>query len=355
MGQHDTTTEYGLILAGGLALGAYQQGALEVLLAEERLTLRAIAGTSVGAFNGAIVAGNRPERQLERLRSFWSQCALDPLLANWAFPAGAWTPGRLGKPFDWLATIESRLAGSPGLFRLRTPLEPHPSGVPSLYETGPAVATLRAHIDFDLLNAGPVRFCCATTDTQTGRCVVFDTAAGDRIELDHLLASGGLMPSFAPQPIDGRLLGDGGFTANAPLEPFLASQRRGETLPLYVLVDLFSGEAPAPRTLEVSAGRSVDMNYAGQTLMRLEAIMRERALELRVPGGGDRPGSDLVALAYQPLPHDPGPEKMFDFARRTIEARAERGREDARAALRLVPAELGAAGLRVHHLSPDRD
>lgn len=62
--------DYGLILAGGLALGAYQRGCIDHLLGQPDLTLRAITGLSIGAINGAIVAGNPPERRAERLASF---------------------------------------------------------------------------------------------------------------------------------------------------------------------------------------------------------------------------------------------------------------------------------------------
>jgi len=345
--------EYGLILAGGLALGAYQSGALGAVLAQERLALRAIAGASIGAINGAIVAGNAPEKRLDKLESFWRQAAIDPLLQSWFGPVAAMGGGRAGHLLDWTAAIESRIAGSPALFRMRMPFEPDASGTPSLYESSRARETMLSHIDFDMLNAGPLRYCCTTTDIETGECVVFDTAAGDRIEVEHLLASSGLLPSFAPQRIGNRLLGDGGFSANAPLEPFLASDRMGDSLPLYLLIDLFSPLAAQPRTLEACVERAVDLKYACQTQMRLEALVRERGLEQRL-SGGEGPGSDLVHFAYQPLATDPGPEKPFDFARDTLAARAAQGREDALKALEQVPGELGGAGLRVHRLLPER-
>ena len=54
--------------------------------------------------------------------------------------------------------------------------------------------------------------------------VIFDTANGERIELDHLMATCGFLPEFAPVEIGGRLLGDGGFSANAPIEPVLLDE-----------------------------------------------------------------------------------------------------------------------------------
>src|SRR5262245_26998870 len=60
-----------LVLQGGGALGAYQAGVYEALH-EARLWPDSVAGVSIGGINGAIIAGNRPERRLERLREFWN-------------------------------------------------------------------------------------------------------------------------------------------------------------------------------------------------------------------------------------------------------------------------------------------
>src|SRR5437660_2646970 len=59
-----------LVLQGGGALGAYQAGVYEAL-SEERLEPDWIAGISVGAINGAIIAGNAPNARVDRLREFW--------------------------------------------------------------------------------------------------------------------------------------------------------------------------------------------------------------------------------------------------------------------------------------------
>lgn len=50
----DLTKEYGLVLEGGGARGAYQIGAWKALV-EEGVKINAVAGTSVGALNGALV------------------------------------------------------------------------------------------------------------------------------------------------------------------------------------------------------------------------------------------------------------------------------------------------------------
>ena len=59
-----------LVLQGGGALGSYQGGVYEAL---DKFGFRPgwIAGISIGAINGALIAGNPPERATERVREFW--------------------------------------------------------------------------------------------------------------------------------------------------------------------------------------------------------------------------------------------------------------------------------------------
>src|SRR3954471_16661415 len=59
-----------LLLQGGGALGAYHGGVYEGL-AEAGMVPTWVVGISIGAINAAILAGNPPERRLERLRGFW--------------------------------------------------------------------------------------------------------------------------------------------------------------------------------------------------------------------------------------------------------------------------------------------
>lgn len=60
-----------LVLQGGGALGAYQGGVYEAL-AEADIHPDWIAGISIGAINGAIIAGNAPKDRVDRLREFWT-------------------------------------------------------------------------------------------------------------------------------------------------------------------------------------------------------------------------------------------------------------------------------------------
>src|SRR5215472_12518630 len=67
-----------LLLQGGGALGAYQAGVYEALH-EANLDPDWVAGISIGAVNAALIAGNLPERRVEKLREFWEAVSTSPL------------------------------------------------------------------------------------------------------------------------------------------------------------------------------------------------------------------------------------------------------------------------------------
>src|ERR1700722_3558102 len=66
-----------LLLQGGGALGAYQGGVYQAL-SEAKLEPSWVAGISIGAINSAIIAGNPPEKRVDRLRQFWETISAPP-------------------------------------------------------------------------------------------------------------------------------------------------------------------------------------------------------------------------------------------------------------------------------------
>jgi NTE family protein len=338
-----------LILGGGLGLGAYQAGVVAALERSGRLELEAVGGSSIGAINAAILAGNAPEQRVRQLEAFWRSVEAEVAPAPLVDPFGLARSGPVRRALNWTNVSGAHLVGAPALF------SPALGGLvdgdaPALYSTRPLLDRFAERIDFDRLNGGPLRYVLAATDVESGATAVFDTARGDRITPDHLLASGGLLPSFPAVRIDGRLLADGGFSANAPLEPFLSSERPRPSSPLCVVADLFSPDGPAPRTLEDAAHRANDLKYACQTRLRLQGLQRERALEARLAGRDADGGVDLLYLSYRAEADEAGPEKPFDLSSATLADRRRAGEADAQAALaRLDELSLpGSPGLRVH-------
>ncbi|SFR75785.1 patatin-like phospholipase family protein [Sphingomonas jatrophae] len=337
-----------LILGGGLALGAYHAGAVRTLLADETLDIQAIGGASIGAIMAALIAGTPPDDRIAALDAFWATVGRET--GNSFLPSA----GGVRHLANWGSALTSRTAGVANMFRPRWPGEREEDGpCPALYSNEPLRRLLADRIDFARLNSAGPRLCISTTDVLAGEVVLFDTAAGDVIALEHVLASGALMPAFSPMQVGERLLADGGFAANAPLEPFLASDRIQPSTPLVILVDLFSPDDAAPTSLEASLARSQDLLFAMQTRLRLEALVRERALEARI--APEVAGTDLFHISYRPLPHEAGSEKAYDLSRATLRDRQAVGTRDAARLLRRM-CDVGLsseAGLRVHRIGHD--
>jgi NTE family protein len=226
-----------LVLAGGNALGAFEAGAHQALH-DQGLRPDWVVGTSIGAVNGAIIAGNPPERRQEALWEFWSKAA-------WPMAGGA-------SADDGLVQLVQRLAGQlqTASFGNRAMFVPNPGGmvVPEasalgLYDLSPLRGTLESLIDFDFLNEGSVRLTVVAVDLETGDEVLFDTRA-DRIGPEHIMASNALIPDFKPVEIGGCLLGDGGLASNLPLD---VVRREPEEDRLCIAIELFSSEGNGAR------------------------------------------------------------------------------------------------------------
>lgn len=324
-----------LVFAGGLGLGAYHLGALEALIGGGVEPV-AVAGSSIGAVTAAIVAGNPPGQALAQLDRFWAEAA--------GGASDLWQPpGRHLRA--WTAAAGARLAGAPGLFRPRPWLEAAFGPDPALYDHRELAGTLTRLADFERLNAGGVRCCIGTTDLETGQAVLFDTAAGDRIAPEHVVASGALPPNFPAVIVEGRVLGDGGLSCNLPFEPLLATGGgHPPPPPLVILLDLFAPDATPPRSLEAAAARAVEVQFAAQTAVRLAGVARERALAARL-GGADP--VDVLWLSYRASSHEAGPERQFDFSAETLRERRAAGAADAAEALARLDALPAPDGLRI--------
>ena len=74
-------------MAASGALGAYQAGVFEALH-EAGIEPDWVIGTSIGAINAALIAGNAPADRLARLRAFWDRVAHNPVLESWASMTG---------------------------------------------------------------------------------------------------------------------------------------------------------------------------------------------------------------------------------------------------------------------------
>ena len=165
-----------LILQGGGALGAYQGGVYQAL-AEANLHPDWVAGISIGAINSALIAGNPPQKRVERLREFWETVSAPPFgMPYIAALEGRdeFTHGVINQVRSWGALV----GGAPGFFQPRVP-PPflYPNGAPealSYYDVAPLgdAGTFGGfrpdqHGRDAILVSAPSMFALATSSTST--------------------------------------------------------------------------------------------------------------------------------------------------------------------------------------------
>lgn len=361
-----------LVLQGGGALGAYQAGVYQAM-DEAGLTPEWVAGTSIGAINGAIIAGNAPGERLARLRRFWRAVA----------QPGFWGES-LGHPgarqwFSWVAAMQAVVAGQPSFFRprLAPPIaSPSPEGArgASYYDTSALARLLREVVDFDCLNGGQVRYSLGAVHVKTGRLRYFDTRF-QAIGPQHVMASGALPPGFPAVEVDGELWWDGGIYSNTPIEVVLDDHPRTSTL--CFMVDLFNPRGPEPRSIPEVEVRHKDILYATRSHDHVEQFARIHTLrhalsELaerlpesaradpqirRLAGMGCRSTMEIVHLGYGSRSWELT-TKDVDFSTRAIDERWEKGYRDAMAVIARAPwlaPPPAHAGVVIHDAVSDDD
>ena len=267
-----------LVLQGGGALGAYQAGVYQSLH-EHDLAPDWIVGTSIGAVNAALIAGNRKEERLARVRSFWERVS-HPDRVDMARVSDSQRRSNIT-----FSTIDAVFHGVPGFFTPR-PFNSFAFGLPvapeaaSFYDTTELRDTLAELVDFDYLNSADcMRLTVNAVNVATGQLTHFDSRAM-RIEPDHVRASGSLPPAFPPVRIDGQLYWDGGLYSNTPLESVLGAMPEGDVL--CFMVDLWSAHGPEPYTLDQVQTRQKDVTYASRSTRHIADYAKMHRLQYKL-------------------------------------------------------------------------
>lgn len=239
-----------LILQGGGALGAFECGVVRAL-GEHGIAPDIVAGISIGALNGAIIAGN-PHNAAASLYAFWHELQIT-------------TPRIPSEPVRHAMTALRVLHfGVPKFFRPKwfTPLNDawfSPWNWTGLYDTAPMRELLLKYVDFSALKASPTRLLVGAVNVLTAELDVFDSYV-DELTPEHILASGSLPPGFSWTFVDGTPYWDGGVVSNSPLD--LVIDRCGPDGKRVFIVDLFSGEKALPTNLLEVMARRDEIVYA---------------------------------------------------------------------------------------------
>jgi NTE family protein len=166
------------VLSGGANLGAVQVGMLRALH-EVGIHPDAIVGASVGAINGAWLAGNPAGTPLDELEEIWLRLRRGDIF-----------PMRFGLGLAGFVGRRASLIDASGLRRL-----------------------LERHVHFDLLEDAAIPLHVVVTDVLDGR----DVALSAGPVIDIVTASSAIPGMFPPVVVNGRTYIDGGVVNNAPI------------------------------------------------------------------------------------------------------------------------------------------
>jgi NTE family protein len=335
-----------LILQGGGALGAFECGVVRAL-EENAIYPDIVAGVSIGAFNGAIVASH-PRQATAALQSFWSDLAVnapdlfDPDLTRTATALQILTFGvpRFFRPrwllgFDWM--------------------NPTAKGLISLYDTTPVRELIGKYVDFPRLKSSPVRLLISAVDVSTAELVTFDSYTDD-LTPDHILASGSLPPGFPWTTIAGRHYWDGGIISNSPLD--LVIDRCGPSGKRVFVVDLFAGQKPLPTNLVEVLARRDEILYAERVrndvgtqelVSDFRALVHEILAEISTDVAsrlrshpryielmGTTAPTTITRITREGMVGEPS-SRDYDFSRAAVSANREQGYRRTLAALQRGP------------------
>jgi NTE family protein len=245
-----------LVMQGGGALGAFHAGVYEAMH-EAGIEPDWVVGTSIGAINAALIAGNPPQERVARLRSFWQKVASAAPSSDW------WRSWGWG---NWVHNLGAVASGIPGMF---TPnVQAHlgaqwPLGVTqaSWYRTDALRDTLEQLVDFAQVARRSVRMTLGAVNVATGRMCYFDSRDA-LLGPAHVLASAALPPAFPAVEIDGQYYWDGGIYSNTPIEAVMDDRPRRDAV--IFAAQLWQQQQALPDTLAQVNARMKDIQYASR-------------------------------------------------------------------------------------------
>jgi NTE family protein len=337
-----------LVLQGGGALGAYQAGVYQAL-AEAGIEPDWIIGTSIGAINASLIAGNKPEDRLPKLTEFWRRMSFKSLWHNdFIWPEVART----------LSYYSTLVQGVPGFFELNPlafwgaqfGLGGEHAG---FYSTVPLTRTLSELVDFSLIKDGKPRLTVGAAHVRTSRMTYFDSREMP-LDVRHITASGALPPAFPAVRIDGELYWDGGILSNTPTEVVFDDYPRRSAL--IFAVHMWNPDGPEPQTLWEVAHRQKDIQYSSRVASHIERqkethqlrhIIKQLAAHIPEPARSNELIKELasygcltrmhVVRLLAPRVANEDHTKDVDFSPSGIRQRWEAGYTAAKWAVQLAP------------------
>lgn len=189
----DLTKEYGLVLEGGGAKGAYQIGAWKAMQ-EAGVKIRGIAGTSVGALNGALICMG----DLEKAEHLWENISYSKIMS-----------------------VDDELMGE--IFKHKKISKEALKDMMDYISDGgldvsPLKQLIAESIDEEKIKNSPIDLYVLTFNVDEFRELDIDMKEAEpELMKDFLLASAYVFPIFKNEKLHGKTYIDGGAINNVPL------------------------------------------------------------------------------------------------------------------------------------------
>ncbi len=186
---------YGLVLEGGGSKGSYQIGACKALR-ELGIEIGAVAGTSVGALNGAMVV----QGDIDLAYEIWSNITPESIIRI----PGNGLEDYVGNGFQ-AGTFKTfihkikRIAAEGGL------------------NVEPLVELAKSVLDEEKIRKSPIGFGVVTVDVTARKAVEIYKEEIPKGQLPDYIIASASFPAFKRAVIDGRVFIDGAFYNNLPI------------------------------------------------------------------------------------------------------------------------------------------
>lgn len=326
-----------LVLQGGGALGAYHLGVIQALQ-KHHLHPNWICGTSIGAMNAAVMAGNAIESRVTQLEQLWVHISYPDYLS---FNRYEKLSSNVQRYINTLSMTQTAVLGQPNFFRPRFPsptmIRPVDITQASVYDASPLVKTVEKFTDFSLINSPDVRLSLGATDIHTSALTVFNNWEA-AMTAEHVLACASLPPAFGAVRLGGRYYWDGGCAKQTLLDTIIASPSLSQRRVLVLVVDLWNSTNPhLPDTLDDVSWRQTEIQWAGRTDANIHHHIQTANLVQALRAAGSEAALaedlrpylqfeqlDIAHLTYQSH-SDPMANSAAEFSRAAIQSRRSSG------------------------------
>lgn len=192
----DLEKEYGIVLEGGGARGAYQIGVWKALR-EAGMKIKGVAGTSVGALNGALICMD----DLGKAEEIWGNMTYSTV-----FNVDDSMIGKLKKFGVRSMKVTDAAAEFRRLFSDRG------------LDIAPLKKLLEETVDEERIRRSPRDFCAASFSVTDRKEEDFDVKAAPLGTIKDIMMASAYFPGFKQEKLGGKTYLDGGSVNNVPVD-----------------------------------------------------------------------------------------------------------------------------------------